>query len=582
MGVGVLRFAGFELDQRRIELRAPSGEPIRLRPKTFAMLHLFATQAGRVVSKQELMDAVWPNIHVGEDSLFQCIREIRTALGDDERRLLKVVSGRGYLFDAEVSGVAASLGSPAELSASSEPDGPARETGSPNPITSTHSTKRWPFSLGLRGRVAAAVAGLCAVIGFAVAAPMLAPGAVTPENPPTITVMPFVDASSEGQVTSMATNVTDRLADGLAKIDTIRVMAPRSDATTASLANTPTRPAEANFVVSGELQRGANSWTLEARMTNAATGEVKWTTSVAVSTENTDPALQQSRLAAGVGHELAVRINAALYPRVGGISPMTGNTKVVVEQALASINQTTRERFAAAQTMLESALANEPDNLDLQVTLSALQTRGIQMNWYSATESTAAEGAARSQLERALQAKPNYLPGLEAYCRFLTATNNFVESLVACARVLSHDPWNGSALYQLGLTQIQLGRFEEALANFKQADRYDTPAVSRWTWLLGIGWANLFLGHAEEAVPWLQKSIAITPASGRPYMLLAVALKESGRTEEAKAALAKAMILRPGSTALNIAPPKRNASPIFLEAGRRYNRTLVELGLPPG
>ena len=99
----MLRFAGFELNQQRAELRGPDGASIRLRPKPFAMLNVLAANTGRIVSKQELMEAVWPNIHVGEDSLFQCIREIRTALGDDQRRLIKVVSGRGYLFEAEVS-----------------------------------------------------------------------------------------------------------------------------------------------------------------------------------------------------------------------------------------------------------------------------------------------------------------------------------------------------------------------------------------------------------------------------------------------------------------------------------------------
>jgi DNA-binding winged helix-turn-helix (wHTH) protein len=99
----VFRFAGFELDQRRAELRGPDGAAIRLRPKTFEMLRLFATNAGRVLSKQELMEAVWPNVHVGEDSLFQCIREIRIALRDDQRQTIKLVSGHGYLFEADVS-----------------------------------------------------------------------------------------------------------------------------------------------------------------------------------------------------------------------------------------------------------------------------------------------------------------------------------------------------------------------------------------------------------------------------------------------------------------------------------------------
>ncbi len=75
---------------------------IKLRPKTLEILRLLAGNAGRVLSKQQLMEAVWPNVHVGEDSLFQCIREIRTALGDDKRQVVRVISGRGYLFQAEV------------------------------------------------------------------------------------------------------------------------------------------------------------------------------------------------------------------------------------------------------------------------------------------------------------------------------------------------------------------------------------------------------------------------------------------------------------------------------------------------
>jgi hypothetical protein len=89
----VLRFAGFELDQQRAELRRPDGCQIKLRPKTLEMLQLFAANTGRVLSKQELMEAVWPNIHVAEDSLFQCIREVRSALGDDRRQMIRVVSG---------------------------------------------------------------------------------------------------------------------------------------------------------------------------------------------------------------------------------------------------------------------------------------------------------------------------------------------------------------------------------------------------------------------------------------------------------------------------------------------------------
>src|SRR6185369_5266019 len=93
---------GFELDRQRAGLRGPDGDVIKLRPKTFDLLTLFLGSPGRILSKQELMEAVWPNVHVGEDSLFQCIRELRTALGDDQRQIVKLVSGRGYMFEAEV------------------------------------------------------------------------------------------------------------------------------------------------------------------------------------------------------------------------------------------------------------------------------------------------------------------------------------------------------------------------------------------------------------------------------------------------------------------------------------------------
>lgn len=113
MGDKLLRFAGFELDQQRAELRGADGVAIKLRPKTFEMLRVFATSGGRVLTKQKLMEAVWPNVHVGEDSLFQCIRELRTALGDERRQLIKLASGGGYSLTAEVLAEPVSI--PAEV-----------------------------------------------------------------------------------------------------------------------------------------------------------------------------------------------------------------------------------------------------------------------------------------------------------------------------------------------------------------------------------------------------------------------------------------------------------------------------------
>ena len=565
----MLRFSGFELDSERAELRAPDGETIRLRPKTLEILRLLAGNAGRVLNKQQLMEAVWPNVHVGEDSLFQCIREIRTALGDDKRQVVRVISGRGYLFQAEVTEVQVTEAGVTEVAAPAAPEiAPVSQPGPASPDTTVAvATNREPakrFFDFSRRRVAFASAAGLAILCTAVAVWMLRPGLIFARGPTSIAVMPIADASNDPLVAQMAADVSGRLTDGLAKIENIRVLAPEAGAP------------KADFVVKGELQKSEQAWTIRTRMTNTATGEVTWTASYQVNPADTDLQMQQSRLAAGAGHALALRINQLL----NGDTRSAAKNKVVIEQATAHINQTSPERFQAAQAMLEKALAEDPGNVEVQVALAALLMRGVQMVWLRPADREASETKAERLLQQTLRAKPNYIPAHEAYCRFLNATNQFSASLVACAKALSFDPWNGIALFHIGLAQIQTGRFEDALATFKQADRFDTPQVSRWTWMIGAGWANLMMGRAEDAVPWLLKSIAITSASGRTHMLLAAAYQQLGKTEEAKAAMEKGRELRPGSTVQNVPTPKKNSSPVYVEAAERIMQLMAAAGLP--
>jgi tetratricopeptide (TPR) repeat protein len=411
-------------------------------------------------------------------------------------------------------------------------------------------------------------------------APVVAPDPSV-VKPPAVAVTPVVGVGNDPQIAEMAAHVTDRLTDGLAKIDKIRVLTPRAEMASVSPEAIAVRTAQADFVVSGELRMDNGAWTIQARMSNPATGEVRWADSLSVGIEGADVSLQQVRLAAGVGHPLALRINAMINsgPAANSRDLPDGSAKVVIEQAMASINQTTPERFQVAQAMLEKALAAEPDNVDLEAALAAHLLRGVQMLWNNPANVPETERAVRSLLERALRTKPTYIPVLESYCRFLTATNQFVESLVACGKVLAFDPWDGLALYNLGLTQVQLARFEDAMSTFQQAIRFDTPRVARWTWLLGAGYTRLFMDRDEEAIPWLIKSIAITPGTGRSHALLAAAYQRTGRSDEARAAMAKALELRPGSNAGNITLPKRNV-PIYQESSDRILRAMVEAGLP--
>jgi tetratricopeptide (TPR) repeat protein len=90
----------------------------------------------------------------------------------------------------------------------------------------------------------------------------------------------------------------------------------------------------------------------------------------------------------------------------------------------------------------------------------------------------------------------------------------------------------------------------------------------------------MLMGRDDEALRWLQRSIAITPATGRSHFLLGAAYQRLGRADDARAALAQTLALRPGSTAGNIAPPQKNTSPRYLEASEQIIRAGVAAGLP--
>ena len=97
-----LRFGAFTLDPGRASLSGPSGD-LPLRPKAYDVLLYLAQHRGRVVSKDELMEAVWPNVFVTENSLVQCVSDIRAALGEEGPSILKTVARRGYMFAAPVT-----------------------------------------------------------------------------------------------------------------------------------------------------------------------------------------------------------------------------------------------------------------------------------------------------------------------------------------------------------------------------------------------------------------------------------------------------------------------------------------------
>jgi adenylate cyclase len=95
------RFAGYVLDLSRSCLLRGT-EPIALRPRSFDLLRYLVEHPDRVVTRDELLRALWPQVVVTDESLTHCVGDVRAALNDDGHRIVRTVPRRGYLFAAHV------------------------------------------------------------------------------------------------------------------------------------------------------------------------------------------------------------------------------------------------------------------------------------------------------------------------------------------------------------------------------------------------------------------------------------------------------------------------------------------------
>jgi DNA-binding winged helix-turn-helix (wHTH) protein/tetratricopeptide (TPR) repeat protein len=120
-------FKDFTLDLERGSLFRGS-EEVKLRPKVFEALKYLVLHDNVLVSKDELMRALWPDSFVTDDSVVQCMVELRRALGEDAAECLKTVPRRGYVFAAGVTRTEGEASAPSGGPVEAPAQPPARRT----------------------------------------------------------------------------------------------------------------------------------------------------------------------------------------------------------------------------------------------------------------------------------------------------------------------------------------------------------------------------------------------------------------------------------------------------------------------
>ncbi|APG09877.1 hypothetical protein BKD09_16205 [Bradyrhizobium japonicum] len=101
-----LRLNGYTLDLDRAQLFDRHGQAVELRPQALAVLLELGRRPGELVTKLDLGARVWPGVSVTDDSLVQCVVEIRRALGDSRQQVVRTMPRRGYLLIVDAADTA--------------------------------------------------------------------------------------------------------------------------------------------------------------------------------------------------------------------------------------------------------------------------------------------------------------------------------------------------------------------------------------------------------------------------------------------------------------------------------------------
>jgi DNA-binding winged helix-turn-helix (wHTH) protein len=139
----MLRFGAFQIDPRTWTL-TNAGRTVDLSPRLVEILAYLAGRAGTIVTKDELLDRFWPDVHIAENTLTRAIADIRKAIGDspDQPKFVQTLARRGYRFLPSVDSAVGGAGQSRDAIPPTVPQGPAE------------STAFDPFQAWVKGRLA--------------------------------------------------------------------------------------------------------------------------------------------------------------------------------------------------------------------------------------------------------------------------------------------------------------------------------------------------------------------------------------------------------------------------------------------
>jgi adenylate cyclase len=493
--VKMFQFEGYTLDIARNSLRTADGE-IALRRKSFELLRYLVENPDRLVTKEELLKAIWPNVVVTDDSLTQCVSEVRQAIGDRKQTIIATVPRRGYRFAAPVLRVATNAALP-----------PARSDSGPQSQS-----------------------------------PLL--------DRPSVAVLPFANLNGDPQQDYFSDGITEDITTELSRFSELRVIARNSafqykgKAVDIRLVG---RELGARYVLEGSIRRSGDRVRIAAQLIDALNGDHRW--GERYDRELHDAFAVQDEVARAIVVTLAAHVNRAEIERVLLKPPVAWEAYDYylrgAEAFFLHLNRRTKASLYDARRLLEHSLAIDPayaraaamlswthffayvDPFDGDYLSPAALDRALELA-ETAVHLDPRLPQARAQLGYVLLYKRQHDAAIAEFERAFALNPNFIDHRYAQALMCAGEP----------------ARAIEVLEANIRLDPFQLPIyVTSW-----LGQANFSLKRYWEAVRLFHECASRLPHLQWPHIMLAFACAQSGQLEEARAEAAEVLRINPGFT----------------------------------
>jgi len=512
----VFTFGEFVLDLSRGTLQG-SGEDISLRPQTFEVFSMLARKSGNLVSKDELHSEVWHGIPVTDDSLTQCIVEIRKAIGDRSRTIIRTVPKRGYIFYPPEPNPGVTSGS---------------RSANSNNLTN---------GVGYAGFALAAIAVIVIAVLFASQFTTrennnpIAAGFDTSMSPNSIAVLPFADMSEAQDQQYFGDGIAEEILSKLTEYPDLVVIARTSSflfrdgqQDVAAMG----RSLNAAHVLEGSIRKSGSRLRITAQLIETRNGTHVWSKPFDAELNVKNVLDIQSEVAASVAESIAT--GASPVSRHTDTSRKPANAKAydLYLEGMFYLQQIrTAERvisdpdiFDAAIARFEASIDHDPDWAPPHVAIGrTLQFRAAPLDDSRNKEAYEWYQLSKQHILEAIRLDPDYALAYSSLGHVLYRSDfdfTAAEAAYARARELGgYVPWS----YGSFLTTA--GRPVEAIEQYKLAIERDPLSIGPRR---GLVVAYRCAGRYADSITELEKVLRMWPAREDLHIRLAYLYLKNG------------------------------------------------------